>query len=168
MPVSSLPEQVVRRSAWGSTRRHDETGPAGRQATPADAIRRRVEKGFRDGRRWASCLMARATSDSVSDSRESIVYENESRRSIADLLAIGLAPYSARWISAQSSTVIALQSKGAYFRPELPTHFWTCHTMPIEAAATSAVFWRSPSMCRLSCRSRLRPLGWWGGIDRSV
>ena len=115
MPVSSLPEQVVRRSAWGSTRRHDETGPGGPQATPADAIRRRVEKGFRDGRRWASCLMARATSASVSDSRESIVYENESRRSIADLLAIGLAPYSARWISAQSSTVIALQSKGAYF-----------------------------------------------------
>ena len=115
MPVSSPPEQVVRHSAWGSTRRHDETGRAGPQATPTAAIRRRVEKGFRDGRRWASCLMARATSASVSDSRESIVYENESRRSIADLLAIGLAPYAARWISAQSSTVITLQSKGAHF-----------------------------------------------------
>ena len=31
---------------------------------------------------------------------------------------------------------------------------------PIEAAVTSAVFWRSSRMCWLSCRSRLRP---WGG-----
>ena len=40
--------------------------------------------------------------------------------------------------------------------------------MPIEAAVTSAVCRRSPRMCRLSCRSRLRPLGWWDGIDTSV
>ena len=40
--------------------------------------------------------------------------------------------------------------------------------MPIEAVVTSAVFWRSPRMCRLSCRSPLRLLGWWDGIGRSV
>ena len=59
--------------------------------------------------------MVRSRLATASRSQQPIVYENESRRSIADLLAIGLAPYSARWISAQSSTVIALQSKGAYF-----------------------------------------------------
>ena len=37
----------------------------------------------------------------------------------------------------------------------------------VRVFSTSAAFWRSSRMCWLSCRSRLRPLGWWDGIGRS-
>ena len=46
-----------------------------------------------------------------------IVYENESRRSIAHSLAIGLAPYAAGGISAQSPQSLRSNRRALIFRP---------------------------------------------------